>query len=183
MTTSGGSAARPLAAAVLQVATAVAAHSAAAGCVPPAAALAVSLPVSLVGVLAVARLLRSFPLLGLGVGQLTVHTCLAASACTGAAVASHDPSGHGVPHVLMTAAHVGALLLCRATADLVLRSADRAAQALARLLRPGAPSCPRPPELPRARTAPRPGLLAQSPRHPGAPRRGPPAALVHLLPA
>lgn len=183
MTTSGRGAARPLAAAVVQVAAAVAAHTAAAGCVPPAAALAVSLPVCLVGVLAVARLLRSFPLLSLAAGQLTVHAGLAASACAGAAVASHELSGHATSHVLMTAAHVGALLLCRASADLVLRSADRALQALVRLLRSRVPSTLGPLELAAARTAPRAGLRAQSPGHPGAPRRGPPGAPVRPLPA
>lgn len=182
MTRSGRGAARPLAAAVVQVTVAVAAHLAAAGCVPPAAALAVSLPVALVGVLAVARLLRRSPLLALAGGQLTVHACLTAAACTGAA-ALHEPGGHAASHVLMTAAHVAALLLCRASTDLVLRGAARAVQALARLLRPPAPSCLPLPELPAPRTAPREGLRAGSPGHPGAPRRGPPAPLVRVLPA
>lgn len=184
MTTSAASRRlRPLAAALVQVVAAGGAHSAAAGCVPSAAVLAVSLPASLVGVLGVTWLLRRFPLLGLAAAQLTVHACLAASACVGAALAPHDPSGHAAAHVLMTAAHVGALLLCRASGDIVLRGAERAAEALARMLRPRVPSFLALPELPRPGTARRAALRAQSPWHAGAPRRGPPAARVRPLPA
>jgi hypothetical protein len=184
MTRSGTEGARRLAAAAVQVSAALAAHTAAAGCLPPAAALAVTLPTALLAVLAVTALLRAHPLLALTAGQLAVHACLTAAACSAAAAhLPHAATAHSAPHLLMTGAHVGALLLCRASADVVLRTADAAAETLTRLVRPRVPTRLRLPELPAPRTA-----LRRAPRRrlrhfASAPRRGPPAASAAVLPA
>ena len=185
MTRSGAEGARRLAAAAVQVSAALAAHTAAAGCLPPAAALAVTVPTALLAVLAVTALLRAHPLLALTAGQLAVHACLTttAAACSAAAHLTHAAAAHSAPHLLMTGAHVGALLLCRASADVVLRTADAAAETLTRLVRPRLPMRLRLPELPVARTA-----LRRAPRRrlrhfASAPRRGPPAASAAALPA
>lgn len=186
MTRSGGKGVRPLAAALAQVGAGSAAHVVAAGCLPSAASMAVSLPMAVLGVLAVGGLLRTRPLLALAAGQLTVHACLAVAACRVAAAGHvpHAAGAHGADHLLMTGAHVTALVLCRATADAVLRSADAATAALARLLTPSVPEPRlRLPELAAPVPTPRPALRPGTARHARPPRRGPPAGRPSLLPA
>ena len=183
VTSSSAAGARRFGAAPAQVCAALAAHTAAAGCLPSGAALAVALPPALIALLAVATVLRRHPLLALVAGQLAVHACLAASACTVAAHLPHAAGAHPPAHLLMTGAHVGALLLCRATVDLVLRSADAAAAALTRLVRPRVPTRLRLPELPVPRTALRPAPRRRLQCCTSARRRGPPAPPAVLLPA
>ncbi len=118
-----------VAAAVAQVASGAVAHVAASDCLPSGASLALALPAALLGVLLLGALLDRRPLLLLTGGQLAVHAALAVSACTG--------DGEASP-VLLTFAHVAALVLCRAALGRVVVSAERAASCLVQLLRPRA---------------------------------------------
>ncbi|MBW3641173.1 MAG: hypothetical protein KY451_15310 [Actinobacteria bacterium] len=126
------------AASVAQVAAGLAAHVAAAGCLPSLRGLALAVPLSLGGVLLFTHLLRGRALVRLAGGQLVVHAALAlAAACTGHVAA------HAEPHVAMTAGHVAALVACRAVLDRVVHTVERAADSarlqLRRLTRPIAP--------------------------------------------
>lgn len=172
-----------LAAGTLQTAMGVAAHTVAAGCLPAASTLVLAAPAAVAGVAALSRLLPDRPLLRLAGGQLTVHAVLAATACVGTATGA---GSHGSASVAMTFAHVAALVLCRALLGAVVRTADRAAARVlrvvrrARLVAVGLPPFPRVPVA--RRTAPRCRTTVRA----SASRRGPPrttARSAALLPA
>ena len=164
-----------VAAALAQTAAGLGAHAAAAGCLPGARSLVVLVPSALLAVLLVGRVLPHRPLLRLAAGQLAVHGVLGLAVCTGAAHA-HTASP------LMSASHLGALVLCRAVLDRVVALTEQAAARLGRLV----PRLPRPVVLVvpnaapvrRAEALPAPARTVVA----VAPRRGPPPAHRLLLP-
>lgn len=164
-----------VAAALAQTAAGLGAHALAAGCPPTARSLAALVPAAVLAVLLVGRVLPHRPLLRLAGGQLAVHAVLGLAVCTGAVHA------HAAPP-LMTAAHLAALVLCRAVLDRVVALAEDAATRLGRLV----PRAPRPVVLVVPDAAPvRAVAAAPAPcrdvvAH--APRRGPPAPERLLLP-
>lgn len=185
-----------LAGALAQGAAGLGAHVAVAGCLPSGRALGLAVPASLLAALLVGRVLTC-PLTRLAVGQLAVHAMLAVSAaCTGGhALSVHAAAGsagsaglvHGEPHLLMTLAHVGALVLCRATLDRVEGAGTAAADQLA-ALRAWLPRRPVPaaalllPELP-ASGCPKPVVLRSCDLVRGVQQRGPPAGARAVAPA
>jgi hypothetical protein len=166
-------------AALAQVAAGLAAHTAAAGCLPATRTLLLALPSALAVVLLVGRALPGRPLPALAVGQLGVHGVLALTGCV-----AHGGHLHTEHPPAMVLAHVAAIVLSRAVLDKVVDAADRAATALRSLVvrwlrRPepvqvAAPASvvPPAPVLPRRRD-----LLA------AVRRRGPPTGALRGLPA
>jgi hypothetical protein len=166
-------------AALAQVAAGLAAHTAAAGCLPSTSTLLLALPTAVAALLIVGRALPGRPLRALAVGQLSVHGVLALTGCV-----AHGGHLHAEHPPAMVLGHVAAIVLSRAVLDQVVASADRAAAALralvVRWLRRPEPvqvvtpvlAVPVAPVLPR-----RPDLLA------AVRRRGPPAGAVRGLPA
>jgi hypothetical protein len=113
------------AAAAVQVAVGVAAHTCASGCLPALPSLAIAVPLALFGVLLLGRAFTLRPLIGLAGGQFTVHVALSISAaCAGA----HNP------HLPMTYAHVAAVVLLGAGGDRVARTLDDAVRAMGRVV-------------------------------------------------
>ena len=116
--------------ACLQVALGLAAHVAAAGCLPEASLLALLLPALFFGADAASRLLRTVPRwVALVAGQCLVHVVLSVAAgCAAAAAGATHPSAlrSDVPlsALVMAPAHVVALLVCVAAGAYV----DRALQ-------------------------------------------------------
>lgn len=167
-------------AALAQTAAGLAAHAAAAGCLPDIRALLLLAPTTVGAVLLVSRVLADRPLLRLASGQLAVHAVLALAACAGAA----HLHASGGPHTAMTAAHVGALVACRAGLERAGALATAALGAvlnasLARLVRPLAlvsPVSSGTGQPAGSQAVPRPSAVLLL-----APGRGPPAA-HRLLP-
>lgn len=164
-----------------QVAAGLGAHVAAAGCLPGLRGLVLAVPIAAGTVLLLSYLLPGRPLLRLAGGQVAVHVALAvAAACTGHAAVESDA------HMVMTAGHVAALVLCRAVLDRVVTGVERAVVGvrvqLRRLVHPLAPprlclaAAPSPTR--RRRHQPRHRLLLCV-----APRRGPPATRTLAVPA
>lgn len=163
-------------AAVVQTAAGVCAHVAAAGCLPSLSGLALVVPVAVAAVLGLMRLLPHRPVLQLTGGQLAVHGALGlAAACQGA----HQP------HLLMTYAHVAAVVLLRQTLTGIVTALERAgrtARTLLPQLRPPVPAV----DVPADRT--RPAVARRAVLHPvlrSAPprRRGPPVSRCAPRPA
>jgi hypothetical protein len=164
-----GAVAGPVAAALAQTLAGTAAHGAASGCLPTGPALALALPAAVVAVLLLGALLGRRPLLLLAGGQLAVHGVLALTACAG---------GHRSSPVLLTFAHVAALVLCRAVLGRVVRSAEHAAASLTRLVRrPALAPVLHLPVLRRPATAAPCAVLRAVDLLGAAPRRGPPPGL------
>lgn len=164
-----------------QVAAGLGAHVVAAGCLPSLRGLVLAVPIGVGAVLLLTYLLPGRPLLRLTGGQAAVHAALAvAAACAGHA------AGHGDPHLAMTAAHVAALVLCRAVLDRLVTEVERAAAGarvqLLRLVRPIAP-----PRLSLSVLAPFTGRRQDQPKSRlllcAAPRRGPPVTRPLDVPA
>jgi hypothetical protein len=160
-----------------QVSAGVVAHAFASGCLPSASSLALAVPLALFGVILLRRAFSSRPLTALTGGQFAVHAALALSAaCAG---------GHS-PHLLMTYAHVAAVVMLRAGWDRVALMLDDAARAAGRRvprlllnITPVVPSAEAPvvvdePDLTPLR-------LQQMPAPTG--RRGPPANTFASTPA
>ena len=163
-----------------QVAAGLGAHVAAAGCLPSLRGLALAVPIAVGTVLLLTYRLPGRPLLRLAGGQVAVHAALAvAAACSGHA------AGHSDPHLVMTAAHVAALVLCRAVLDRVVTGVERAAAGvrvqLRRFARPITPA-----RLSLPASVPSTTHRPHQPRHRlllcVAPRRGPPAVPSPALP-
>lgn len=113
------------AAAAGQIAAGVGAHALASGCLPSLSSLALALPLALVGVVLLGRAFPHRPLARLAGGQFTVHAALTVgAACAG----SHSP------HLLMTYAHVAAVVLLRVGWDRIAAVLDDAVRAAARLV-------------------------------------------------
>ena len=141
------SAAGDLTRALAQTAAAIGAHALAAGCLPSGHTLALAVPSCVVGILLLGRLMAGHPLLLLASGQLTAHAVLALAACTGHAVAhvvahsaAHPAAGPATQagadaHLVMTFAHVLALVLCRAVLGGVVALVDRTAAVVTGLAR------------------------------------------------
>ena len=119
--------------ALAQTAVAVGAHTLATGCLPSARGVGTAIPATVAAVLVLDRILRGRPLLALAGGQLSAHAALAAVvACTaqvaghgaGTPSAVHDPGAH--PHLVMTFAHLAALMLCRALLQRAVALVDQA---------------------------------------------------------
>lgn len=116
-------------AALAQVAAGLAAHTAAAGCLPETGTLLLALPTAIAVLLLVGRALPAHPLRALAVGQLSVHGVLALAGCVAHGVhlhAEHSPA--------MVLAHVAAVVAARAVLDRVVATADRAAAELRALV-------------------------------------------------
>lgn len=160
-----------LLAAVAQVLAGLAAHTAAAGCLPGARTLLLAGPTAVAAVLVTGRVLPRSPLLRLAAGQLAVHGVLALAACAGA---GHLHTVGPVP-TAMALGHVVALVACRAGLDRVVAALLRA---LAEVLVVRPTVLPRVPALPVVVAAPRPVALGSAPLLAAAPRRGPPARLL-----
>lgn len=166
-------------AALAQTAAGLAAHTAAAGCLPATRTLLLALPSAVAVLLVVGRALPGRPLRALAVGQLSVHGVLALTGCV-----AHGAHLHAEHSPAMVLAHVAAVVLSRAVLDRVVASADRAAAGLralvARWLRLPEPVVVRGPALVMAGPVVLPwrrDLLVD------VRRRGPPAAAVRGLPA
>jgi hypothetical protein len=164
------------AAAAGQVGVGVAAHASASGCLPKLSSLALALPLALLGVALLSRAFPFRPLERLAGGQFVVHAALTLSAaCAGA----HSP------HLLMTYAHVAAVVLLRACWDHVARVLDDAGRAAGRLVPrlllvvPAAPAADRLRVVAHAPAAVPIRLLLPAPTG----RRGPPTALLAPTPA
>lgn len=163
------------AAAAGQVAVGLAAHASASGCLPSVSSLAVALPLALLGIVLLGRAFPHRPLARLAGGQFAVHAALTVSAaCAGA----HSP------HLLMTYAHVAAVVLLRAGWARTARVIDDAVQGLGRLvprLRLAVPAAQTMPDLVVVDARPGGPLRLLLPASTG--RRGPPAGGFAPLPA
>ena len=125
----------------LQVMLGVAAHAAAAGCLPALSTLAVVVPALVLALAVAARTLRAVPRwAALVAGQCLVHATMSIAASCGAAheaTALHAPAvaeAPAWPALLMAPAHVLALLLSVAAAAHVQHAAHTAAHLADHLL-------------------------------------------------